>query len=68
MSTKLKAFVAAVLFAVAASGCSYVNVATKGDKAVVTKNNMFMFGMLNAVYVCDVTDNGLSNCVEGESP
>ena len=68
MSTKLKAFVAAALFALTASGCAYVHTATVGEKAIVAKNNMFMFGMLNAIYVCDVTDNGLSNCVEGESP
>jgi hypothetical protein len=49
-------------------GCAYGGVAASGDNAVVTRNDMFLFGMLRKAYVCKVTDGGLSNCREGEAP
>ena len=49
-------------------GCSYAGLATSGDKVVVLKNNMFLFGMLRKSYVCKVTESGLSNCNSSESP
>jgi hypothetical protein len=45
-------------------GCSYAGLAASGDKVVVLKNGAFS----NSAYVCKVADNGVSNCVEGESP
>ena len=49
-------------------GCSYGGVAVAGDKAVVTRNNMFLFGVFRKVYVCKVTDSGLTSCQDQESP
>ena len=58
------------VFAAAAllSGCSYGGVATVGDKVVVTRNDGFLFGALRKVYVCKVSETGLSACNHGESP
>ncbi|HWL87431.1 MAG TPA: hypothetical protein VNO21_16620 [Polyangiaceae bacterium] len=47
---------------------SYAGVGTVGDKAVVAKNNSFLFGILRKVYVCKVTDQGVSNCNHNENP
>jgi hypothetical protein len=58
-------FTAALLGAVSALfGCSYGGLATSGDKVVVLRNGVFS----NSAYVCKVADNGVSSCVEGESP
>ncbi|MFZ5890611.1 MAG: hypothetical protein ACOY0T_06030 [Myxococcota bacterium] len=51
-----------------ASGCSYAGVATAGDKAVVARNDNFLFGILRKVYVCKVADGGLTACQSNESP
>lgn len=64
----LKKIVAAALLASALGGCSYGSIATAGDKVVITKNNAFLFGLMNAVYVCDVTPQGVANCATAESP
>ena len=45
-------------------GCSYAGLATSGDKVVVLRNGFAS----NTAYVCKVGDNGVSSCVEGESP
>lgn len=45
-------------------GCAYGALAASGDKVVVLRNGL----MSNDAFVCKVGDNGLSNCVEGESP
>jgi hypothetical protein len=45
-------------------GCSYAGLAASGDKVVVLKNGFFS----NTAYVCKVGDNGVSSCVEGDSP
>lgn len=66
----MKKFIA-LTFVVASlvSGCSYAGVATTGDgKAVVSRNDGLLFGLLRAVYVCQVTDGGLANCAKGEAP
>ena len=39
-----------------------------GTKAVVLRNDNFLFGALRSAYVCDVTDSGLKNCQEGDTP
>lgn len=51
-----------------AAGCAYSGAATTGDKVVVLRNDGFLFGALRKAYVCKVTDNGLTNCVTGETP
>ena len=48
-------------------GCSYAGVAITSDgKAIVPRNDDFLYGMLRAVYVCKVTDDGLTDCKAGE--
>lgn len=67
--TSFKLFVVGMLLGTTVAGCSYAGVATTADnKVVVTKNNGFLFGILNAIYVCDVTPGGLANCKAGDAP
>lgn len=50
-------------------GCSYAGVAAVGgDRVVIPRNDGLLFGVLRKVYVCKVTDSGLSDCIEGEAP
>ena len=50
-------------------GCSYGGVAAVGtDKVVVAKNNAFLFGILNKIYVCKVADTGVSACASADAP
>ena len=64
----LKKIVAAALLAGALGGCAYGGIATAGDKVVVTRNDGLLFGLLRAVYVCDVTPQGVANCSTAEAP
>jgi hypothetical protein len=56
-----------LLCAVAATlgGCGYGGIAVSGDKVVVLKNK-FLVG--NDVYVCKVTDAGITSCQQNENP
>lgn len=67
-----KTFVTMMLVGVMGSllgGCSYGGVAAVGtDKVVIAKNNAFLFGILNKVYVCKVADTGVSACASAEAP
>lgn len=49
-------------------GCWYGGVAVQGDRAVVVKNDNFLFGAFRKVYVCRVTEGGLTSCQTAESP
>ena len=49
-------------------GCSYGGVAMTANKAVIARNDHFLLGLLRQVYVCDVTDSGLSNCSAKMNP
>jgi len=51
------------------AGCAYTTpaVVQNGGRVVLPKNSHF-FGVGRAVYVCKVTDNGLTNCLAAESP
>ena len=52
-----------------ATGCSaYAGAAGMGDKAVIASNNGFLFGVFRKIYVCKVTDKGLTACSHNESP
>jgi hypothetical protein len=64
----LKKLIAGALLAGALGGCAYGGIATAGDKVVITRNDGFMGGLLRAVYVCDVTPQGVTNCAAAESP
>ena len=51
------------------AGCSYTTpaVVANGGKVVLPKNNAF-FGIGRAVYVCKVTDGGLTGCQSADAP
>jgi hypothetical protein len=56
-------------FLATATGCtSYAGAAGMGDKVVIASNNGFLGGIFRKVYVCKVTDNGLSACGHNQSP
>jgi len=60
---------AASVIASAATGCAYGGAAGAGpDKVVITRNDTFLFGILRKVFVCKVTDGGVTSCAEGTSP
>ncbi len=48
-------------------GCAYAGAAVAGDKVILPRNDTFLYGMLRKVYVCKVTDQGLTECVAGEA-
>jgi len=56
------------LFLLPTGGCSYGAITVQGDKAVVVKNNSFLFGVFRHAYVCENTENGLANCKDSENP
>lgn len=68
MKSGMVGLVSALLFAAVCSGCSYSGVAVSGDKAVVARNDGFLFGILRKVSVCKVADSGLTSCQDSESP
>ena len=43
-------------------GCGYAGVATSGDKAVVLRNDAFLFGILRKAFVCKISDAGVTAC------
>jgi hypothetical protein len=68
---KIKASLLLVLIAASTGlgGCAYGGAAAMGDKLVILRNDSFLFGALRKVYVCKVTDAGLSNCqLSAEAP
>ena len=50
------------------AGCAYGGVAVSGDKAVVLRNDQFLYGVLRQVFVCKVDASGLSACNANVSP
>lgn len=68
MKKGLASLLAAAAIASALTGCAYGGVGASGDKAVVARNDAFLFGILRKVYVCKVTDGGLSSCQDSDSP
>jgi len=51
------------------TGCTaYSGAASVGDKVVIASNNGFLFGAFRKIYVCKVSDRGLSACGNVESP
>jgi len=53
-----KALASALLigFVSTLGGCAYSGVSVSGDKAVVLRNDAFLFGILRKAFVCKVTD------------
>ena len=52
----------------ALSACGYAGVATAGDKAVVLRNDAFLFGALRKAFVCKISDAGLTSCNASDAP
>lgn len=68
---KVMGFVlAAAIAAPALGGCAYGGVATTqdGSKAIVTRNDAFLFGILRKVFVCKVDASGLQSCADADAP
>jgi hypothetical protein len=68
MKKGIASLLAIAAIAGALSGCAYSGVGASGDKAVVARNDAFLFGILRKVYVCKITDGGLSSCQDNDSP
>jgi hypothetical protein len=61
--------VAVSMIAATLSGCAYGGVGGVGaDKVVIARNDAFLFGILRKVFVCKVTDGGVTACQSSESP
>ncbi len=56
------------VLASSATGCSYAGAGAANDKVVVARNDGFLFGILRTVFVCKVTDAGLSACNSADAP
>ena len=66
---KVIALILASAFVATATGCTaYAGAAGMGDKVVIASNNGFLGGIFRKVYVCKVTDNGLTACIHNQSP
>ncbi|MGZ3699275.1 MAG: hypothetical protein ACXVCH_14365 [Bdellovibrionota bacterium] len=64
----MKKLILVLLAFAAMSGCSYGGFAALGsDKVVVAKNSM-IGGAMRTIYVCKVSDKGVSHCMDNESP
>lgn len=58
-----------LVLAMGAGACAYGGVGVTADgKAVIARNDSLLFGLLRAVYVCNVTPTGLANCAAGTAP
>jgi hypothetical protein len=66
----MKAIKSLLVLSVLASlaGCAYGGVGVSGDKAVVLRNDSFLFGILRQAFVCKVDASGLSACNSNVSP
>lgn len=50
------------------SGCYYASVATSGDAVIIVRNDLLLFGALRKVYVCRITEQGVTQCKSQDSP
>jgi len=58
-----------VTISAAVSACAYAPGGVTADgKVVIAKNNAFLFGAFNKVYVCNVTPGGVTGCAAAEAP
>jgi hypothetical protein len=63
-----KMMAVALLACATASGCAYGGVAASGDKVVIARNDLLLFGLLRKVYVCKVSEGGVTSCAASEAP
>ena len=68
MKLSIAIVLAASALGSALTGCSYGGIATAGDKVVITRNDGFLFGALRKVFVCKVSDAGVTSCQEADAP
>lgn len=68
MSKRIGLLMVVAALGAPALGCAYGGVGVAGDKAVVARNDGFLFGILRKVYVCKVADGGLTSCHDSDSP
>jgi hypothetical protein len=68
MKKILLTVVAAGILGSSLGGCAYAGVGASGDKAVIARNDGFLFGILRKVYVCKISDAGVTSCQDGEAP
>jgi hypothetical protein len=64
---KIKALVVGSVLAAALAACAYTGVAVTGDKVIIARTGM-IYGLMRAMYVCKLADNGVTNCQTNESP
>jgi hypothetical protein len=64
----MKKIIGLVLLGITMAGCAYGGVAASGDKAVIARNDGFLFGILRKVFVCKISDAGVAACQSNESP
>ncbi len=68
MKKALALVLGSLMLASSLTACAYGGLAATGDKAVIARNDAFLFGALRKVFVCKVTDAGVTNCGSAESP
>jgi hypothetical protein len=59
----LKSLVVVGALAGSLGGCAYGGMTTAGDKVVIARNDLFLFGALRKIFVCKVSDAGVTGCV-----
>ena len=68
MVKNLALVLSAAILAGALGGCAYAGVGVAADKAVIARNDAFLFGILRKTFVCKITDGGLSGCQTADNP
>jgi len=68
MKKLLSKLVVVAALAGSLGGCAYGAAEVVGDKVVITRNDQFLGGALRKVFVCKVTDSGVTNCGNAENP
>ena len=65
----MKKLMGLVVATTMATACAYSPGGVTADgKVVMAKNVGILFGLLNKVYVCNVTPAGLTGCQAGDAP
>ncbi len=67
MTRQLCTVIVGLLVALVASACTYGGAAAVDeDTVVITKTSLF--GLITNVHVCQVTDQGLTDCSQRDTP
>jgi hypothetical protein len=68
MKKALALVLGSLMVASSLTACAYGSIATSGDKVVITRQDSFLMGALRKVFVCKVTDAGVTACGSADSP